>query len=63
MDWDRIEGGSDVGQNRGHGFNDGLVRISVGLEDYEDLRADFIGALDQSEGSGKQLVDAAPRPH
>lgn len=30
-----------------HGDADGLIRISVGLEDYEDLRADFISALDQ----------------
>ena len=33
-----------------HGFTEGLIRISVGLEDYEDLRADFIGALDRLEG-------------
>jgi cystathionine beta-lyase/cystathionine gamma-synthase len=32
---------------RKHGFVDGLIRNSVGLEDYEDLRADFISALDQ----------------
>jgi methionine-gamma-lyase len=30
-----------------HGFTDGLVRLSIGLEDYEDLRADLIGALDK----------------
>lgn len=30
-----------------HGFTDGLVRLSVGLEDYEDLRNDLMGALDQ----------------
>jgi len=29
-----------------HGFTDGLVRVSVGLEDYEDLRGDLLGALD-----------------
>jgi cystathionine gamma-lyase/methionine-gamma-lyase len=28
-----------------HGFTDGLVRLSVGLEDYEDLRSDIFGAL------------------
>ena len=28
-----------------HGFTDGLIRLSVGLEDYEDLRADIFGAL------------------
>jgi methionine gamma-lyase len=30
-----------------HGFTDGLIRLSVGLEDYEDLRADLIGALER----------------
>ena len=30
-----------------HGFTDGLIRLSVGLEDYDDLRADLIHALDQ----------------
>ncbi|KIZ42415.1 MULTISPECIES: methionine gamma-lyase [Rhodopseudomonas] len=30
-----------------HGFTDGLIRLSVGLEDYDDLRADLIEALDQ----------------
>ncbi len=29
-----------------HGFTDGLIRLSVGLEDYDDIRADLIGALD-----------------
>ncbi len=28
-----------------HGFTDGLIRISVGLEDYEDIEADFAQAL------------------
>lgn len=32
-----------------HGFTDGLIRISVGLEDYEDLRSDFVDALTQLE--------------
>jgi cystathionine beta-lyase/cystathionine gamma-synthase len=45
-------------ERESHGFNDGLIRISVGLEDFEDLRADFIGALDQSESSRQELVDA-----
>lgn len=27
-------------------FTDGLIRLSVGLEDYEDLRAGLTGALD-----------------
>jgi methionine gamma-lyase len=30
-----------------HGFTDGLIRISVGLEDYDDLRGDLIGSLDR----------------
>jgi cystathionine gamma-lyase/methionine-gamma-lyase len=30
-----------------HGFTDGLIRVSVGLEDYEDLRSDLMGALDK----------------
>lgn len=30
-----------------HGFTDGLIRLSVGLEDYQDLRSDLMGALDQ----------------
>lgn len=29
-----------------HGFTDGLVRLSIGLEDVEDIRADLLGALD-----------------
>lgn len=28
-----------------HGFTDGLIRLSVGLEDYEDIRDDLLGAL------------------
>jgi cystathionine gamma-lyase/methionine-gamma-lyase len=28
-----------------HGFTDGLIRISVGLEDYDDLRTDLLDAL------------------
>jgi methionine gamma-lyase len=31
-----------------HGFTDGLIRLSVGLEDYEDIRADLFQALDRS---------------
>lgn len=29
-----------------HGFTDGLIRLSIGLEDYEDLRGDILQALD-----------------
>lgn len=35
-----------------YGFTDGLVRLSVGLEDYEDLRIDIISALDQAVKGG-----------
>lgn len=34
-------------QRASHGFTDGLIRLSVGLEDYDDLREDLISALDQ----------------
>lgn len=30
-----------------HGFTDGLIRLSVGLEDYDDLRGDIFQALDR----------------
>ena len=30
-----------------HGFTDGLIRLSVGLEDYDDLRGDILQALDR----------------
>lgn len=33
-----------------HGFTDGLIRLSVGLEDYEDLREDLLGSLDRLTG-------------
>ncbi|WP_420134791.1 methionine gamma-lyase [Rhodopseudomonas sp.] len=35
----------DPAERARHGFTDGLIRISVGLEDYEDLREDLQGAL------------------
>jgi cystathionine gamma-lyase/methionine-gamma-lyase len=38
----------DPDERARHGFTDGLIRISVGLEDYEDLRADLLGALAQA---------------
>jgi cystathionine gamma-lyase/methionine-gamma-lyase len=31
-----------------HGFTDGLIRVSVGLEDYPDLSNDLMGALEKS---------------
>ncbi|MFC3721935.1 methionine gamma-lyase [Neoaquamicrobium sediminum] len=31
-----------------HGFTDGLIRLSVGLEDYDDLRGDILQALDRA---------------
>ncbi len=30
-----------------HGFTDGLIRVSVGLEDYDDIRGDIFQALDR----------------
>lgn len=35
----------DPAERARHGFTDGLIRISVGLEDYEDLKEDLLGAL------------------
>jgi cystathionine gamma-lyase/methionine-gamma-lyase len=29
-----------------HGVTDGLIGISVGLEDYEDLSGDLLGAME-----------------
>jgi len=37
----------DPDERARHGFTDGLLRLSVGLEDYDDIRADLIGALDR----------------
>ncbi len=37
----------DPDERARHGFTDALIRLSVGLEDYEDLRADFMQALEQ----------------
>lgn len=33
-----------------HGIDDGLVRLSIGLEDLQDITADIIQALDRSRG-------------
>jgi cystathionine gamma-lyase/methionine-gamma-lyase len=30
-----------------HGFTDGLIRLSIGLEDYDDLRRDILQTLDR----------------
>lgn len=32
------------------GIQDGLMRISVGIEDYDDLRQDFVAALEHARG-------------
>ncbi|MBI5260225.1 MAG: methionine gamma-lyase [Bradyrhizobium sp.] len=37
----------DPDERSSHGFTDGLIRLSIGLEDYEDIRADLMGALDR----------------
>lgn len=42
-----------------HGFTDGLIRLSVGLEDYEDIKQDIFNALDMLEAVNlpdKQVV-------
>ena len=35
----------DPDERARHGFTDALIRLSVGLEDYEDLHGDFMQAL------------------
>lgn len=40
-----------------HGFTDGLIRLSVGLENYEDLHADIFAALD---GLDVRTITATP---
>ena len=37
-------------ERRAHGISEGLVRISAGLEDTDDLRADVLRALDAAQG-------------
>lgn len=41
----------DAADRAAHGITDGLIRLSVGLEDFEDLRADLDQALTASTGS------------
>ncbi len=48
----------DPAERARHGFTDGLIRISVGLEDYEDLRADLMGALQAPRFARDALVEA-----
>ena len=38
----------DRADRQRHGITDGLIRLSVGLEDFEDLRDDLDRALDAS---------------
>ena len=42
--------GLDLAQREAEGISDGFVRISVGLEDVEDLKADFARALSRARG-------------
>ena len=42
-----------------HGFTDGLIRISVGLEDYDDIQADILNALDLLARGSTQTITAA----
>jgi methionine-gamma-lyase len=44
-------------ERRAHGIAEGLVRISAGLEDTEDLLADVRQALDAV--AGRRVEDAA----
>jgi methionine-gamma-lyase len=46
-------------ERRAHGISDGLVRVSAGLEDTDDLIADIAQALD---AAGKQAAAPAPPP-
>jgi len=41
----------DAAARQAHGIVDGLVRLSVGLEDVEDLRDDLLQAFDRVLGS------------
>jgi cystathionine beta-lyase/cystathionine gamma-synthase len=46
-----------------HGFTDGLIRLSVALEDYEDLRADIVAALDTGGGVRRSVCRTLANPH
>jgi methionine-gamma-lyase len=39
-----------AGERRAHGISEGLVRISAGLEDTDDLLADVLQALEAAGG-------------
>ncbi len=38
----------DLADRQRHGITDGLIRLSVGLEDFDDLREDLNRAFDAS---------------
>jgi cystathionine beta-lyase/cystathionine gamma-synthase len=44
------------------GISAGLLRISVGLEDLEDLQEDFSIALEAGRAVARQAAEAADRP-
>lgn len=48
----------DPEARRATGINDGLVRVSVGIEDPEDLWDDFSRALDRAMVAAQRLVEA-----
>lgn len=48
-------------QRAAHGIAEGLVRLSVGLEDLADLRADIVQALDQAHALALSRGGALPR--
>ncbi len=45
-----------------HGISDGLVRLSIGLEDAEDILADIAQALDRAHDAPAGGDEARPRP-
>jgi methionine-gamma-lyase len=45
-------------ERREHGISDGLVRLSVGLEEVEDIIADLVQALDQTVLVAEEAADA-----
>jgi cystathionine beta-lyase/cystathionine gamma-synthase len=45
----------DAQDRAAHGIVDGLIRLSVGLEDFLDLREDLVQALDAAEQSALEM--------
>ncbi|NDP38945.1 MAG: methionine gamma-lyase [Rhodoferax sp.] len=49
-------------ERQAHGISDGLVRLSIGLEDIEDILADITQALEQAQRMLAAGHDEAPAP-